>query len=88
MSEKTKAGIAFLVIGVLAFAIGSLVLNSMKSDVLAVINALPANDPSLGTLNKVIEKIGYAGTLMTITPTFLFGVGFAWVRTGIKQQKN
>ena len=88
MPNKIKAGMAFLVIGVLLYTIASIVLNSMKADVLAVINALPASDPSMGALSGVIQKIGYAVTLMTIPPAIIFGVGFSYVRTGIKQQKN
>lgn len=88
MPEKMKAGIAFLVIGFLTFSICLFLLSSMKTDVIALINVLPASDPSMDSLNKVLDKIGYAVTLMTVSPAIIFGVGYAYLNTGLKQKKG
>lgn len=88
MTNKTKAGLAFLVIGVLSFVVSSLIFISMKADVSAVISGLPAADPSLVLLNKAKAKIGYASSLMNMTSVIILGVGYAYLKSGITERKD
>jgi hypothetical protein len=84
MSDRSKSGLAFMFIAMVAWVLGYWVMRDITDQLHSVIKALPEADPSVIVLKQVIKECGWARSIILMLTTFVFGAGVSYYLTGRK----
>lgn len=82
MTDKSKSGIAFILIAIIAYVISYMLIRDVTDQLHSVINSLPEADPSVVILNRVVEQCGYVRTTVMTLAAMMFGIGVYYYRSG------
>jgi hypothetical protein len=88
VSEKQKSGLAFILIAVVSYAIGTWLLMDVTQQLELVIKSLPADDHSVIILKSALTQCGYGRLVLTVLGSVLFGVGYVYYQSGKKADKG
>jgi intracellular septation protein A len=82
MSDRSKSGVAFILLSIIAYMVSYVVLREITDQLHSVMNSLPEADHSVVILNRVVEQCGYIRTTVMALAAILFGIGVHYYRSG------